>query len=54
MLTAINVRVSLAEEIDSVVASVDGNPITSHDLKNPATVSNGPRLASRIVDGHAR
>ena len=42
MLAAINVRLGLAEEIDSVVASVDGNPITSHDLKNPSTITNGP------------
>jgi peptidyl-prolyl cis-trans isomerase SurA len=40
LLTAANVRPLGAEEIDSVVASVDGDPITSHDLKNPA--SGGP------------
>ncbi len=34
MLTAANVRPLRAEEIDSVVASVDGDPITSEDLKN--------------------
>ncbi len=42
MPAATNVRVSLAEEIDSVVASVDGDPITSHDLKNPSAITNGP------------
>ena len=36
LLTAGMPRAVRAEEIDSVVASVDGDPITSHDLKNPA------------------
>jgi peptidyl-prolyl cis-trans isomerase SurA len=33
LATAVNVRPLGAEEIDSVVASVDGQPITSHDVK---------------------
>lgn len=36
LLTAASARLICAEEIDSVVASVDGDPITAHDLKNPA------------------
>ena len=35
LLTASRARPVHAEEIDSVVASVDGDPITSEDLKNP-------------------
>jgi parvulin-like peptidyl-prolyl isomerase len=38
---ATNARVVRAEEIDSVVASVDGEPITSTDLKNP-NAAGGP------------
>jgi peptidyl-prolyl cis-trans isomerase SurA len=41
LLTTAKVRPLGAEEIDSVVASVDGDPITSQDLKNP-TSSGGP------------
>lgn len=42
MLVTTTARMSVAEEIDSVVASVDGDPITSHDLKNPSAITNGP------------
>lgn len=42
MLAFPTARLSFAEEIDSVVASVDGDPITSHDLKNPSAITNGP------------
>jgi peptidyl-prolyl cis-trans isomerase SurA len=42
LLTATSARLLRAEEIDSVVASVDGNPITSHDLTNPAASGAGP------------
>ena len=41
LLTATNARLIRAEEIDSVVASVDGEPITSQDLKNPAAGAAG-------------
>ncbi len=41
ILTAATARIIQAEEIDSVVASVDGEPITSNDLKNPS-VGGGP------------
>lgn len=37
LLAAAGGRPLWAEEIDSVVASVDGDPITSHDLKAPPT-----------------
>src|ERR1700733_6880683 len=36
LTSAVGARVIRAEEIDSVVASVDGEPITSHDLQNPS------------------
>jgi peptidyl-prolyl cis-trans isomerase SurA len=39
LLTASSGRPIRAEEIDSVVASVDGDPITSNDLKNQASGS---------------
>jgi peptidyl-prolyl cis-trans isomerase SurA len=42
VLVATSASMSFAEEIDSVVASVDGDPITSHDLKNPSAITNGP------------
>jgi len=38
---AASARMARAEEIDSVVASVDGDPITSTDLKNP-NAAGGP------------
>jgi peptidyl-prolyl cis-trans isomerase SurA len=39
LMTAANVRALHAEEIDSVVASVDGEPITSQDVRNSAAAS---------------
>jgi peptidyl-prolyl cis-trans isomerase SurA len=36
LTSAVGARAIRAEEIDSVVASVDGEPITSHDLQNPS------------------
>jgi peptidyl-prolyl cis-trans isomerase SurA len=41
LLSAVNVRPLRAEEIDSVVASVDGDPITSQDVKNSAAGAHG-------------
>ncbi len=39
-------RVIRAEEIDSVVASVDGDPITSTDLKNPRATGSASGMPS--------
>lgn len=41
LLTAANVRPLEAEEIDSVVASVDGDPITSQDVKTQGAAGSG-------------
>lgn len=53
LLTAVNVRPLCAEEIDSVVASVDGDPITSHDLKNPAAGASSGTAAGGFATGAA-
>ena len=45
LLTVVNVHPLCAEEIDSVVASVDGDPITSHDLTNPPSGGAGSMAA---------
>jgi peptidyl-prolyl cis-trans isomerase SurA len=42
LIIAATPHMIVAEEIDSVVASVDGDPITAHDLKNPSAITNGP------------
>ncbi|HEX3409794.1 MAG TPA: peptidylprolyl isomerase [Candidatus Binataceae bacterium] len=45
LLITFYVRSLGAEEIDSVVASVDGDPITSHDLKTQAAAPGGAAAA---------
>jgi peptidyl-prolyl cis-trans isomerase SurA len=54
LLTAVNARPLRAEEIDSVVASVDGDPITSHDLKNPAAGASSGAVAAGFAAGTAQ
>ena len=51
LLSALNPRPINAEEIDSVVASVDGDPITSHDLKHPAAGASSGAAASGFAPG---
>ena len=53
LLTAVNVRPVCAEEIDSVVASVDGDPITSHDLKSAASGASGSMASGGLATGTA-
>jgi peptidyl-prolyl cis-trans isomerase SurA len=53
LLTAVNARPLRAEEIDSVVASVDGDPITSHDLKHPASGASSGAAAAGFAAGTA-
>jgi peptidyl-prolyl cis-trans isomerase SurA len=53
LLIAANVRLISAEEIDSVVASVDGDPITSHDLKNPTSASSSGMPSGGLAAGMA-
>jgi peptidyl-prolyl cis-trans isomerase SurA len=51
MATAWGARLIRAEEIDSVVASVDGEPITSHDLKNPSVGGGAGGIGSGLSMG---
>jgi peptidyl-prolyl cis-trans isomerase SurA len=48
LLTTVKVGASRAEEIDSVVASVDGDPITSQDLKTQGAAGAGAAASAGI------
>jgi peptidyl-prolyl cis-trans isomerase SurA len=51
LLSAVSVRRLGAEEIDSVVASVDGDPITSQDVRNSAAGAHGLGSGGGLVGG---
>ncbi len=51
LATAVNVRPLGAEEIDSVVASVDGQPITSHDVKAMMSAGSSGGAAAGFAPG---
>ena len=53
LLISLNARPLRAEEIDSVVASVDGDPITSHDLTNPPAGASSGAAAAGFAAGAA-
>ncbi len=53
LLTAVNVRPAAAEEIDSVVASVDGDPITSQDVKTQGAAGSSSAASGGLGIGSA-